>query len=228
MPVLSDSQHVLMQLHLVRHGQTAWNAERRIQGQLDTELDERGRDQARALRPTLAAAGIGAIYCSSSLRTRETAALALTAPHPDIVFRDELREIRLGVWQGRLWSDVEAEDPAMVDRLLAADPAFAVEDAESYADLQARGVSAIERIVAEAAADVVLVVSHGALIKAVLARFAGHPLTALRDLPSLPNCAHCLVEVDGERREVVQIAGEPYAASGWVDPPSAHLPTPAI
>ena len=215
MPVLSDSQHVLMQLHLVRHGQTAWNAERRIQGQLDTELDERGRDQARALRPTLAAAGIGAIYCSSSLRTRETAALALTAPHPDIVFRDELREIRLGVWQGRLWAEVEREHPAMVAALRESDESFDVEDAESYAELQRRGVDAVERIVAEGASGTVLVVSHGALIKAVLAHYAGHPLTRLRELPSLPNCSRSVVTASGDAREVVSVAGRAREGSDW-------------
>ena len=204
-----------MQLHLVRHGQTAWNAERRIQGQLDTELDDTGREQARALAPTLAAVGFGAVYCSTSLRTRETATLALTPPHPDIVYRDELREIRLGVWQGRHWTEIEAEDPAMVARLLDADPAFEVEGAESYPELQARGVAAIERIVAENAGEAVLVVSHGALLKSVLMHYAGYPLTTLRARPSLPNCAHCIVETEGARRTIVQFAGSPVERTDW-------------
>ena len=210
-----------MQLHLVRHGRTFWNAERRIQGQLESELDERGRAEARALAPTLAALGLGAVYCSTSVRTRQTAALALVPPHPDIVYRDELREIDLGVWQGRLWADVEREEPLMVERLYDVDPAFDVERAESYVDLQRRGVAAIERIVAEAAAEVVLVVSHGALLKCVLARYAGWPLGRLRALPSLPNCAHSIVEASGGSRSVVQVAGEPIAATPWGARPPA-------
>lgn len=207
-----------MQLHLIRHGQTRWNAERRIQGQLDAELDATGRAQAAALAPTLVELGIGAVYCSTSGRARETAALALAPATPDIVYRDELREILLGVWQGRLWDDVEREDPAMVERLRDADPAFDVEGAEGYPALQRRGVAAIERIVAEAAADVVLVVSHGALLKSVLAHYAGHPLTTLRQLPSLPNCAHSVLEADGDERRVTRVAGEPVSDTPWARP----------
>ena len=204
-----------MQLHLVRHGQTRWNAERRIQGQLDSALDETGRAQARALRPGLAALGIGAIYCSSSGRTRETLELALPSPPAPPRFRDELREIRLGVWQGRLWDEVRRESPGQVESLRAARADFAVEGAESYVELQRRGVEAIERIVAEAAATVVLVVSHGALIKTVLAHYAGHPLATLSELPPLPNCSRSTIETDGARRRVTLVAGENPATGAW-------------
>jgi len=204
-----------MQIHLVRHGQTRWNAERRIQGQLDTELDETGREQARALAPTLAALDVGAVYCSTSVRTRQTAALALAPANPDIVYRDELREIRLGAWEGRLWSEVELEDRTMTERLRDADPAFEVENAEGYPELQRRGVAAIERIIGERAADVVLVVSHGALIKSVLAHYTDEPLGTLRSLPSLPNCAHSVLEADGDGRRVTRIGGEPIEETPW-------------
>lgn len=204
-----------MQLHLVRHGQTRWNAERRIQGQLDSELDEAGRAQARALAPTLDALDIGAVYCSSSGRTRETLALALTHPPTDIVYRDELREIRLGVWQGRLWDDVERESPAMVESLRGVRSDFAVDGAESYVELRSRGVAAIERIITERAADTVLVVSHGALLKSVLAHYTGHPLALQRTLPSLPNCAHSVLHAEGKSRLVTSIAGVPLAGTLW-------------
>jgi len=204
-----------MELHLVRHGQTFWNAERRIQGQLDSALDERGREQARALVSELGELGIGAVYCSTSGRTRETLALAMTTPPEPVRYRDELREIRLGVWQGRLWAEVEREHPAMVAALRESDESFDVEDAESYAELQRRGVDAVERIVAEGASGTVLVVSHGALIKAVLAHYAGHPLTRLRELPSLPNCSRSVVTASGDAREVVSVAGRAREGSDW-------------
>ena len=204
-----------MDLHLVRHGQTAWNAERRIQGQLDSELDELGREQARALRPVLGGLDLGAVYCSTSGRARETLALAVETLPGHVDYRDELREIRLGVWQGRLWSEVEYESPAMVEALRDVSDEFDVEGAESYAELQRRGVAAIERIVDERAAETVLVVSHGALLKSVLAHYTGHALSELRSLPSLPNCAHSVLEASGERREVVSIAGRAVRGGDW-------------
>lgn len=205
-----------MQLHLVRHGQTRWNAEGRIQGQLDSTLDELGREQAASLAPKIAELGLEAVYCSTSKRTRETAALALDPPFPDIVYRDELREICLGAWQGRMWDDVQHEAPDQVEHLRAVSPGFAVEGAESYVDIQQRGVRAIERIIAEAAAEVVLVVSHGALLKTILAHYTSQPLQTLRYLPSLPNCAHSVLQATGDRREVLSIASEPLANTPWV------------
>lgn len=216
-----------MELHLVRHGQTLWNAERRIQGQLDSALDERGREQARALSPALESLDIGAVYCSTSGRARETLSLAMARPPEPVRYRDELREIRLGTWQGRLWAEVERECPAMVEALRGADEAFDVEGSESYAGLQRRGVAALERIVAEAAAETVLVVSHGALIKAVLAHYAGHPLATLRDLPSLPNCSRSVVLASDGRREVVSVAGRALEGSDW-DPSRRVAPSGAV
>ena len=204
-----------MELHLVRHGQTAWNAERRIQGQLDSELDALGREQARALRPVLGALDIGAVYCSTSGRTRQTLALAVDALPEHVDYRDELREIRLGIWQGRLWSEVERENPAMVEALREVSETFDVDGAESYAELQRRGVAAIERIVDERAAESVLVVSHGALLKSVLAHYTGHALSELRALPSLPNCAHSVLHASGEHREVISVAGRAVRGGDW-------------
>ena len=204
-----------MELHLVRHGQTVWNAERRIQGQLDSELDARGREQARALRPVLGALDIGAVYCSTSGRTRETLALAVETLPERVDYRDELREIGLGVWQGRLWSEVERENPAMVEALREVSEGFDVDGAESYAELQRRGVAAIERIVAERAAETVLVVSHGALLKSVLAHYTGHALSELRTLPSLPNCAHSVLHARGGHREVLSVAGRAVRGGDW-------------
>jgi len=213
-----------MQLHLVRHGQTHWNAERRIQGQLDSTLDPTGREQARALGPTLAALGIGAVYCSTSERARQTLALSLGTPPDEVVYRDELREIRLGVWDGRLWEDVRRDSPEMVERLRKASAGFDVEGAESYVDLQRRGVAAIERIIAEEAAEVVLVVSHGALIKTVLAHYAAQPLATIRTLPSLPNCARSVLHAKSERRELSSIADVPFATSPWAVVPEPFEP----
>ena len=61
-----------MKLHLIRHGQTNWNAEKRVQGQSESELDAIGPQQAEGRRPTIESLGIGAVYSSTSLRTRQT------------------------------------------------------------------------------------------------------------------------------------------------------------
>ena len=84
-----------MQLHLIRHGQTNWNEERRIQGQSDSVLTELGIRQAQALGERLRAIDYAAHYSSSSVRTRQTTEHAFPSA-TGVRFLDELREIYLG------------------------------------------------------------------------------------------------------------------------------------
>jgi len=219
-----------MLLHIVRHGQTNWNAERRIQGQLDSELDETGFEQARIRGEDFTNTQFSAVYSSSSLRTRQTTQQLLGERLSDgivdqkypAVYMDELREVSLGVWEGRLWSDIIATYPDMVEAHKKANDDFYVEGAESMHQTQKRGVGAIESIINRQRAvnqangsDEVLVVSHGAIMKNIFAYYLGIPLTSSYALPSLPNCAHCIIDVQEQQRNVVQIAGVPVEATEW-------------
>jgi len=223
-----------MLLHIVRHGQTHWNVERRMQGQLDSELNDLGIEQACQRGKDFAVTQFSAIYSSSSLRTRQTTEhlLANRTSHAassqpgdridSVVDMDELREVCLGVWEGKLWSEIEAAYPDMVEAQRNAADHFFVEGAESSYETQVRGIKAIEHIIqrqsdaAEASdTDEVLIVSHGAIMKRILAYYLNIPLTSLYDFPSLPNCAHCIVEVKGQQRNVIQIADVPTENSSW-------------
>ena len=208
-----------MQLHIVRHGQTSWNAERRIQGQLESELDETGIEQARTRGADFVSMDLHAIYSSSSIRTRQTTENILGSRDEPVTFRDDLREVKLGVWQGQLWTDIEAAHPEMVEAHWKALPTFNVEGAEKFRDVQIRGVSAIESIISThknaEPHENILVVSHGAIMKSILCHFARVPLTDMHTLPSLPNCAHCIIAVDDDNRSITHIAGEPFADTAW-------------
>lgn len=213
-----------MLLHIVRHGQTDWNVERRIQGQLESELNETGLEQARQRGKDLINIPFAAIYSSSSLRTRQTTQQLLSNRLNDglvdgktpVVYMDDLREVCMGVWQGQLWSEVAAAYPAMVEAHRKGSSDFVVEGAESMAQLQDRGVKAIEKIITDlydsktiSDSDEILIVSHGAIMKTMLAYYLNIPLTELHTKPTLPNCAHCLIDVQGTERAIIQIAGAP-------------------
>lgn len=208
-----------MQLHLVRHGQTEWNTQRRIQGQLETELDATGRDQAKARGESFVDMHLHAVYSSSSIRTRQTTELILGNRTDSVVFRDELKEINLGVWQGHFWSEIESTYPDMVHALKYAKPDFNVEGAESNHDLQRRGVKAIERVLDEhqdAPSDSnILVVSHGALLKTIIAHYTGVPLTELPNYPSLPNCCHSILQYKDNSARLIVYDGAPIEQSVW-------------
>ncbi len=208
-----------MRLHMVRHGQTHWNVQRRIQGQLDSELDEHGIAQAIERRKDFAKMSLEAVYCSSSIRTRQTAETILGSRPDPVTYMDELREVCWGVWQGKMWSDVEAAFPDMVEAYHKALPQFSVDGAETPEQTQARGVAALEAIITnhnDAANDAnILVVSHGAIMKKTLAHYTNIALTELYRIDPLPNCAHCIVEAHGTHRKVTQVAGELIKQTPW-------------
>ena len=209
-----------MRLHLIRHGRTDWNASRRVQGQLESHLDEVGRDQARQLGTRLADVPFAALHVSGAERTRETAALVFEGRTLPTTYHDDLREMRLGRWEGLMWGDVERDEPDEVARYFAFDEAMDVAGAEGFAELQGRGLAAVRRIVA-AERDAgrrdedVAVVSHGAIIRAMLARWTDVDLPRFEAYPPLPNCAHSIVHVEDDAYRVETIADAPPDEGVW-------------
>lgn len=212
-----------MRLHIVRHGQTDWNATRRIQGQLDSQLDALGKQQAIERGADFTHMKLAGVYSSSSLRTRQTTDLLLGQRDDLVTFRDDLREVRLGVWQGHYWADIEAQYPELVEAHAKASPDFDVEGAEKSEEVQRRGVTAIESIIMAhknaAPESDILIVSHGAIMKTILAHYANIALSELHTLPSLPNCAHCIIESKANQRQVTSIASTPYEDTPWANAP---------
>jgi len=197
-----------MRLHLIRHGQTDWNAIRRIQGQSESHLDATGERQAVELGERLADVPLHGAWVSSAQRTRETAERVLAGRDLPVHFRDDLREMRLGRWETLMWPDIEVDEPDEVARYRAFDERFQVEGAERLAEMQQRGIDAIADIVAtERRAGTgeqqqIAIVSHGFLLRAILADMLGRPLTDFAGLAGLPNCAHSIVDIGatGETR----------------------------
>lgn len=200
-----------MQLHLIRHGQTNWNEEKRIQGQSDSVLTELGVSQARSLGQRLADTHYDAYYCSSSLRTRQTAEHAF--PHAnEIRYRDELREIYLGPWEGNLYAEMAVREPESYRHFWEQPQLFAVNGAESFHDLQRRAVDAVAAIAADHPGESVALVSHGALIKAYLCFVEQRPLERFWEPPTMHNCCHSIVQFDPDgSARITQYADEPVA-----------------
>lgn len=102
-------------IYLLRHGQTTWNAARRVQGQRESNLSELGREQATRQGEILRSAGMSVppfrLYASPLRRTRQTAALALGPLADRVIFDDRLKEIGMGRWEGMLYADVAAKWP---------------------------------------------------------------------------------------------------------------------
>jgi probable phosphoglycerate mutase len=148
----------------IRHGQTAWNAETRMQGQLDTALDALGRWQAEQLADALHDEPIDAIVSSDLARAMHTARpLARRrglAVRPD----PSLRERSFGVFQGFTYAHIAMHWPEGTARWRARDPLFGAEGGETLADFYQRVVRAAERLSGEFAGRSVVWVTHGGVL----------------------------------------------------------------
>lgn len=198
-----------MHIHLFRHGQTDWNAERRIQGQSDSRLTELGIEQAKALRTRIQHLQFDQVFCSSSLRTRQTAEHAFAERPYTINYMDSFREIDLGPWEGKLYAEIEAEQPDSFRHFWEEPHLFQVAGAETFAQLQQRALDALHKIRLELDEGHVAIVSHGALIKALLCHYQNQPLSKLWAPPAMHNCAHSIVKLHGDgSADIIQYADQ--------------------
>ena len=177
-------------LIFVGHGETAYNAERRLQGQLDIPLNARGRQQARAVGRTLGARigseierleAAGAFMASPLERARETMEIARDAMGlaPGRYQLDPiLKEISFGAWEGLTWPEIEARDAKGVWVRRKDKWSFAPPRGESYAMLAARVGFWLDGLTGDA-----FVVSHGGVARALMALIAGVGPAKAADAP---------------------------------------------
>ncbi len=154
-------------VYLARHGQTAYNLERRFQGLLPVPLDETGRAQAAELAEQAAAHPFVMLWCSPLLRARQTADIVAERIGLEPVEDERLVETDAGDWTDRRFAEVLAEDPEGFAAFVAGDPYFRFPGGESFADQSRRVAAALADI--ERAEVPALVVCHGQVIRLALA-----------------------------------------------------------
>lgn len=187
-------------VYLARHGQTAYNLERRFQGHLPVPLDETGLEQAADLAERASRYEFAALWCSPLLRARETA--DIVAARIGLQPREEPRmmETDAGDWTDRLFTDVQAEDPDGFAGFIEGRPDFAFPGGESFAQQGERVAAALADI--ERGDLPALVVCHGVVIRIALYQRAGHKV-ALAE--RVPNAA--LVPLDPAEAEHTDLGG---------------------
>lgn len=151
-------------LIVVRHGETAWNVDTRIQGHLDIPLNATGLWQARQLAGALAGEAISAIYTSDLLRARKTAQAVADATGAALVDEPGLRERAFGSFQGRTFAEVETEHPEQARRWRQRDPDYAPDGGESLRVLRERVIDTTHRLAARHPGELVLLVTHGGVL----------------------------------------------------------------
>ncbi len=194
----------------IRHGETAWNVDTRIQGSLDIALNERGREQARAVARALQGEAITAIYSSDLWRAHDTATAIANAMGLAPVPTEGLRERMFGIFEGKTFAEIETLWPDLAARWRRREPDFCPEDGESLMTFRDRIIHCVSRLAVRHPGEQIVVVSHGGVNDVLYRAATGLALDAPRTW-SLGNA------------EINRLLWTPQGFSlvGWSD--TAHL-----
>jgi probable phosphoglycerate mutase len=179
----------------VRHGETDWNAERRVQGQIDIDLNRAGRAQAHAVAEGLRGHVFAAAYSSDLLRAWHTAQIAVAGRQIAVSPAPTLRERHFGVLQGVTSLEASERHPDVHRHHQARTPDYDFETGESLIAFAARVMAGLEILAARHAGQSVLAFTHGGVLDVVHRAATGRALDAPRDF-ALPNAALNWLERD--------------------------------
>jgi len=168
------------QLLIVRHGETLWNIQKRIQGQQDSELTETGIAQAHALVERFREDSFSALYSSDLGRAYRTAEIVAAETghmiHPD----PRLRERHFGIFHGLTWEEAERVYPEERAAYLTDGPDYVIPEGESARECMHRSVAGLEEIARRHPGETVLIVTHGGVLSGLFRYTLGIPLDAPR------------------------------------------------
>ncbi|OXS75034.1 phosphoglycerate mutase [Lysinibacillus sp. KCTC 33748] len=179
--------------YLVRHGETMWNKEQRLQGWLDSPLSKNGILHAEKLRDHLKNINFTAAYSSSSGRAKETMQILLADRQLPIYDEDNLREIFLGDWQGKTVEDIVISFP---DYELYTDypGQFVATHTESFGTVTERAIFTLKKIAEKYPENHVLIVSHAVTIKCIINAILGRSVDQLWAEPFINGTSVTIIE----------------------------------
>lgn len=167
-------------LIVIRHGETAWNRERRLQGQIDIPLNDTGRAQARALAEALTGEPIDAVYSSDLGRAMETATPLAQALGLRVRAEPRLRERCYGALENMTYAEVAEKRPEDFARWQARVPDFAPPGGESLREFHERAVEAALSVARRHPGERIAVVAHGGVLDCLYREATGMTLEAPR------------------------------------------------
>jgi len=181
-------------LCIVRHGETAWNAEHRVQGQFDVPLNSVGYGQAQAVARALSSERFAAIYSSDLSRARQTAEPVARLLSMRMLVEPGLRERHYGIFERLTYAEVKTRYPEGYARFERRDPDYDFQTGEGLRAFSARAVNCVRALAGRHPGESILVVSHGGVLDKLYRFITGLPLSAPRDF-GIPNCGINRVEL---------------------------------
>ena len=185
-----------MRFFVIRHGETAWNVEGRFQGQMDTELNAKGLEQARLVAERLAGHKFEAVVTSPLSRARVTAEkTACLSGCSEFVVDEGFTEINHGDWEGCLADEIYAKWPEILSKWHTKPESVKMpgKTGETLDDVQKRAIRSADAVAGRYTGDVILA-SHDAVIKVLLCYWLDAPLSSFWRF-QIPNCSITVIEI---------------------------------
>lgn len=192
----------MTELILIRHGETAWNRERRMQGQTDTPLSDIGRAQAAAVGRRLRDHPFTALYSSDLARAWDTAAAIARESGREIRREPALRERTFGIFEGMTYDEMAQRHPDVHARFAARDPDYAVPGGESPRQFYERSLTCLNSIAHAHPDESVVVVTHGLVLDTLHRAARNLSLSEKREAPLLNASLNTFRRVSGAWVEV--------------------------
>ena len=153
----------------IRHGQTGFNTERRLQGAMPVPINERGEQESRALAEYLRTRQIDALYASPRLRAKQTADIVAARLGVRAIEDERLAEIAFGIFEGHTFAEVERKFPQAYAKWETGYRAYRVPEGESRLDVQLRMQAAWDDIVKADGHERVAIITHSSALVILLA-----------------------------------------------------------
>lgn len=190
-------------IYLVRHGQTLWNTEGRMQGFKDSPLTELGVTQANALSIKLKHIDFNKIYSSSLSRAYNTASILRGNRSMKIIKNDNLREIYMGIWEGHTQEEIEKLEGKELYNFWNAPHKYNPKTGEDFYHLTKRAVKEVEKIAKEKDGNI-LIVSHAAFIKSFTTYISNLHIKHLWEAPFIPQTSLTIVEYEAGNWKIIK------------------------
>ena len=193
-----------MRLYIVRHGQTKWNKEKRMQGWADSKLTELGRKQAKLLGESLENIEFNQVVSSPLGRTRETSKLVIGDRPVELIINDNFKEMGFGSWEGQDPEELKIKHPEVFRDLWTRADKYVPIDGESFEELQNRIIKGINQVIKDNPDGNVLIVTHGMVIQMLLLHMKGLPLNQLWHRQVVHPTSLTVIEVKDGKAEIIK------------------------
>ncbi len=200
----------MLRFYIVRHGQTEFNVQKRLQGRMDSPLTEKGRENAAALGRYLFDVDFELVLASPSKRAQTTAELICSGRDISVQTEKDMREINLSSWEGRKKEELIKEFPEESDMFWNKPHLYKPQEGDTYYDVQERAINAIKRLAEQYEEGNILIVTHTVVIKAISAYFKGYTMDKLWELPYIVDTCITILEANKDGIKLISEAETPH------------------